>query len=87
MKQEMMTIVRQQELAPRIYELVLTGELGKEMAMPGQFLHIRVQEATYYCVVRSVLINTTNLWEPARSFIVLKEMEPDIFLKCRPEIS
>lgn len=42
MKQEMMTIVRQQELAPRIYELVLAGELVKEMAMPGQFLHIRV---------------------------------------------
>lgn len=42
MKQEMMTIVRQQELAPRIYELVLTGELVKEMTMPGQFLHIRV---------------------------------------------
>ena len=42
MKQEMMTIVRQQELAPRIYELVLTGELVKEMSTPGQFLHIRV---------------------------------------------
>ncbi|WP_429958603.1 MULTISPECIES: dihydroorotate dehydrogenase electron transfer subunit [unclassified Enterococcus] len=42
MKQEMMTIVRQRELAPRIYELVLAGELVKEMTMPGQFLHIRV---------------------------------------------
>jgi len=42
MKQEMMTIVRQQELAPRIYELVLAGELVKEMTMPGQFLHLRV---------------------------------------------
>ncbi|MGO3115341.1 dihydroorotate dehydrogenase electron transfer subunit [Enterococcus pseudoavium] len=42
MKQEMMTIVRQQELAPRIYEMVLTGELVTEMNMPGQFLHIRV---------------------------------------------
>ncbi|MGF2941808.1 dihydroorotate dehydrogenase electron transfer subunit [Enterococcus xiangfangensis] len=42
MKQEMMTIVRQQELAPKIYELVLSGELVKEIQMPGQFLHIRV---------------------------------------------
>lgn len=42
MKQEMMTIVRQQELAPRIYELVLAGELVQQMTMPGQFLHIRV---------------------------------------------
>ncbi|WP_430621479.1 dihydroorotate dehydrogenase electron transfer subunit [Enterococcus sp. DIV0800] len=42
MKQEMMTIVRQQELAPRIYELVLAGELVQQMKMSGQFLHIRV---------------------------------------------
>lgn len=42
MKQEIMTIVRQKELAPRIYEMVLTGDLVKEMKMPGQFLHIRV---------------------------------------------
>ncbi|MGO3727365.1 MAG: FAD-binding oxidoreductase, partial [Enterococcus viikkiensis] len=42
MKQEMMTIVGQQELAPRIYELVLAGELVQQMKMPGQFLHIRV---------------------------------------------
>lgn len=42
MKQEMMTIVSQEEIAPRIYQLVLAGELVKEMKDAGQFLHIRV---------------------------------------------
>lgn len=42
MKQEVMTIISQKMLAPRIYELVLAGDLVKEMEQPGQFLHIRV---------------------------------------------
>lgn len=45
MKQEMMKIVEQRQLAPRIYELKLTGELVMEMNIPGQFLHIRVPRA------------------------------------------
>lgn len=45
MKQEMMTIVRQQQLAPRIYEMVLTGKLVEQMKRPGQFIHIRVPRA------------------------------------------
>lgn len=42
MKQEMMTIVSQVQLAPLIYALTLTGDLVNEMHSPGQFLHIRV---------------------------------------------
>lgn len=42
MKQEEMTVVKQIELAPHIYELTLAGELVQEMSMPGQFIHIRV---------------------------------------------
>lgn len=42
LKQELMTIVSQKNIAPSIYELVLTGELVNEMHTPGQFLHIRV---------------------------------------------
>lgn len=42
MKQEEMTVVKQRELAPHIFELTLAGELVKEMGMPGQFIHIRV---------------------------------------------
>lgn len=45
MKQEMMKIVSQKQLAPRIFELTLTGELVKEMGTPGQFIHIRVPRA------------------------------------------
>lgn len=45
MKQEIMKIVHQRPLAPRIYELTLEGELVQEMNVPGQFLHIRVPRA------------------------------------------
>lgn len=45
MKQEMMTIVCQKQLAPRIYQMTLTGELVKEMKIPGQFVHIKVPRA------------------------------------------
>lgn len=45
MKQEVMKIVHQRQLAPRIYEMTLNGELVQEMTRPGQFLHIRVPRA------------------------------------------
>ena len=44
-KQEMMTIVAQKQLAPRIYQLDLQGELVKDMTRPGQFVHIKVPRA------------------------------------------
>ncbi|MGX7023767.1 dihydroorotate dehydrogenase electron transfer subunit [Vagococcus hydrophili] len=42
MKQEMMLIESQIELAPRIFELTLKGELVEQMETSGQFVHIRV---------------------------------------------
>lgn len=45
MKQEMMTVVSQKLLGPKIYELILRGELVREMAIPGQFVHIKVPRA------------------------------------------
>lgn len=45
MKQEMMTIKSQRQLAPRIFEMVLAGELVNEMKQPGQFLHIKAPRA------------------------------------------
>lgn len=45
MKQEIMTVKDQQELAPGIFELRLTGALVAEMVLPGQFVHIRVPKA------------------------------------------
>ena len=41
---ENMTIVSQVEIAPRIYEMVLRGDLVEQMTI-GQFLHIRVPDA------------------------------------------
>lgn len=37
-----MTITQQRQLAPRIYEMTLSGHLVQEMKKSGQFLHIRV---------------------------------------------
>lgn len=45
MKQEMMTIVDQIQLAPDIYEMTLKGALVNQMSVPGQFLHIRIPSA------------------------------------------
>lgn len=42
MKQEWMSVVSQKEIAARIFEMKLQGELVKEMKQPGQFLHIKV---------------------------------------------
>lgn len=44
-KQEMMTVLAQKELAPKIYEMTLTGKLVKEMTIPGQFLHLKAPRA------------------------------------------
>lgn len=40
---EDMTVVSQREIAPRIFEMVLTGELVSQMQV-GQFLHLRVPD-------------------------------------------
>lgn len=45
MKQEMMEIVKQRQLAPRIFEMTLKGELVQQMNTPGQFIHLRVPRA------------------------------------------
>ena len=42
MLQEIMTVVSQEQLAPKIFEMRLTGELVKEMQTPDQFLHLLV---------------------------------------------
>lgn len=42
MKQEMMLVVEQKEIAHTIFELTLKGELVTQMGTSGQFIHIRV---------------------------------------------
>ena len=50
MKQERMTITKQRMLAPRIYEMTLSGALVQEMTTPGQFLHIRVPDDAFLLI-------------------------------------
>ena len=40
---EDLLIVSQREIAPRIFEMKLSGEMVLDMA-PGQFLHLRVPD-------------------------------------------
>ncbi|CAI3392594.1 dihydroorotate dehydrogenase electron transfer subunit [Enterococcus cecorum] len=59
MKQELMTVVSNHQLAPKIFELVLTGQLVKQMHHPGQFLHLRVPQADLL-LRRPISINQIN---------------------------
>lgn len=44
--QEMCTVVKQRQLTETIFELILAGKIVNKMAMPGQFVHIKVSEST-----------------------------------------
>jgi len=44
-KNEKMTVVKQQEIAHSIFELTLKGELVSEMKQPGQFVHLKVSDS------------------------------------------
>ncbi|SDC38700.1 dihydroorotate dehydrogenase electron transfer subunit [Shouchella lonarensis] len=44
-KQCELTIVSQQKIAKDSYELILSGELVRQMTTPGQFLHVRIDGA------------------------------------------
>lgn len=72
MKQEMMTIVDQKQLAPRIYQLTLTGQLVKEMETPGQFIHIKVPRADLL-LRRPISINQINQEEATCTIIYRSE--------------
>lgn len=44
-KQERMIVTNHQEIAQRIFELTVQGELAGEMKAPGQFVHVRVADS------------------------------------------
>lgn len=46
MGKEAMRVVSQELLARHIYELVLEGELAREITEPGRFVHIKVEEGS-----------------------------------------
>ncbi|WP_026581471.1 dihydroorotate dehydrogenase electron transfer subunit [Bacillus sp. J33] len=43
-KQELCTVISQNQIASNIYELTLQGELVYEMTEPGQFVHLKVAD-------------------------------------------
>ena len=48
---EDMELIAQEEIAPRIFSMVLKGEMVEQM-LPGQFLHIRVPDGSKLLAVR-----------------------------------
>ena len=72
MKQEMMTIVEQRQLAPRIFQMTLTGELVKEMGTPGQFIHIKVPREDFL-LRRPISLNQINKEEQTCTIIYRTE--------------
>lgn len=56
-RQEMMEIVSQREIAASIFKLSLKGELVKEMKEPGQFVHLKAGEGTDPLLRRPISIS------------------------------
>jgi dihydroorotate dehydrogenase electron transfer subunit len=44
-RQQQITVVSQKEIAKRIFELTVGGDLAGEITAPGQFVHIRVADS------------------------------------------
>ncbi len=74
MKQEIMTIVSQKQLAPRIFQMTLTGKLVDEMEKPGQFIHIKVPRADLL-LRRPISINQIN--KEAQTCTIIYRTEGD----------
>ncbi|WP_414048186.1 dihydroorotate dehydrogenase electron transfer subunit [Macrococcus equi] len=54
--QEEMRVVSQRSIARNIYEIVLEGQITKEMTTPGQFVHIRVGNSSEFMLRRPISI-------------------------------
>ncbi|MCU7558023.1 dihydroorotate dehydrogenase electron transfer subunit [Macrococcus capreoli] len=54
--QEEMSVVSQRSIARNIYEIVLKGQITKEMTTPGQFVHIRVGHTSEFMLRRPISI-------------------------------
>ncbi|MBL1228557.1 dihydroorotate dehydrogenase electron transfer subunit [Enterococcus sp. BWB1-3] len=78
MKQEMMTIVEQKQLAPRIFQMTLSGELVNEMGIPGQFLHIKVPREDFL-LRRPISINQIDKEEKTCTIIYRTEGDGTLY--------
>ncbi|WP_267920308.1 dihydroorotate dehydrogenase electron transfer subunit [Macrococcoides caseolyticum] len=54
--QEEMRVVRQRSIARNIYEIILEGQITKEMTTPGQFVHIRIGHTNEFMLRRPISI-------------------------------
>ncbi|MGM7701104.1 dihydroorotate dehydrogenase electron transfer subunit [Pseudalkalibacillus sp. Hm43] len=61
MIKEWTTILHQEQIADKIYELTFEGELVEQMTEPGQFLHIRVGEQYMPLLRRPISICDVDL--------------------------
>ena len=52
----LMNIKSQKQIADHIYEMVLEGDITREMKMPGQFVHVRVNSTTEHVLRRPISI-------------------------------
>lgn len=68
-KVEKMKIEKQTEIAKNIYELKLKGELVNEIAMPGQFVHIKVNTANDPLLRRPISISSYDKREQTMTLI------------------
>ncbi|MBS4189160.1 dihydroorotate dehydrogenase electron transfer subunit [Bacillus sp. FJAT-49705] len=59
-KKELCKVVSQKEIAERIFELTLQGELVYEMDEPGQFVHLKVSDHLDPLLRRPISISNIN---------------------------
>ncbi|SDK22019.1 dihydroorotate dehydrogenase electron transfer subunit [Lacicoccus qingdaonensis] len=57
----LMTVVSQENIADKIYEMVLEGDITERMTTPGQFVHIRVSSDTSNVLRRPISISDINV--------------------------
>ncbi|MBO9130236.1 dihydroorotate dehydrogenase electron transfer subunit [Bacillus sp. 165] len=72
-QKELMTIIKQQEIAANIFELVLQGELVAQMGEPGQFVHVKVTEGASPLLRRPISI--CNVDKEKKQFTMLYRAE------------
>ncbi|TDM07328.1 dihydroorotate dehydrogenase electron transfer subunit [Macrococcus lamae] len=58
--QENMTVVSHNLIARNIYELVMHGDITRNMKTPGQFVHIRVGDSSEFMLRRPISICEVN---------------------------
>lgn len=56
-----MTLVSHENIADKIYEMVLEGDITESMKTPGQFVHIRVSDNTSNVLRRPISISNIDL--------------------------